>query len=289
MPTSNLLAALARTETVPRIAWGVRASAIDWADYGLMARASFGLTRLAARRADLIIANSEAGRRFHAAQGYPADRMIVIPNGIEVRRFRPDPEARASVRAAWGVAAEQVVIGAVARLDPMKDHVTLLRAFAMRDGSLADALLVCAGSGSADKRAELGRLAESLGIGGQVRWLEATGPVERLYCGFDLHTSASSFGEGFSNAVAEAMACGVPCVATDAGDAALLIGQTGQLVPVRSPEALAAGWHRLLSADHRALGLLARERIVAEFSAERLVLRSEAALQALAREPRTAP
>ena len=254
-----------------------------------MARASFGLSRLVARRADLIIANSEAGRRFHVATGYPADRIVVIPNGIDVRRFRPDADARASTRAAWGVTPDRVVIGMVARVDPMKDHVTLLKAFAARQASLADALLVCAGSGNADRRAELAALADSLGIGKHVRWLEATGPVERLYCAFDLHTSASSFGEGFSNAVAEAMACGVACVTTDVGDAALLVGTTGEIVPARDPLALAGGWQRLLAADYRARGLLARERVVAEFSAERLVLRSESALGTLAYGTRTSP
>jgi glycosyltransferase involved in cell wall biosynthesis len=289
MPTSNLLSALATDRNGPRLVWGVRASAIEWADYGLLARASFGLTRLMARRANLIIANSEAGRRFHAAENYPTDRMIVIPNGIDVDRFRPDGEARVAMRAAWQLPVNAVVIGAVARLDPMKDHATLLRAFAASRAFLGRAVLVCAGGGSDEKRRELGAMAEALGIGDQVRWLDANGPVERLYPAFDVHTSASAFGEGFSNAVAEAMACGVPCVATDVGDAASLLGDTGVLVPARDPAALAAGWQRLLSDDHRRLGALARERIVSEFSAERLVSRSEEAFRALvATRPRPA-
>ena len=280
MPTSNLLSTFATIGGGPRVVWGVRASGIAWEHFGFLARASFGLTRLVARRADLIVANSEAGRRFHAAQGYPPDRMIVIPNGIDVDRFRPNAVARAEIRASWNLSSDAVVIGAVARLDPMKDHATLLRALAISRTLLPDAVLVCAGSGTPGKQRELGALAQALGIGKQVLWLEASSPVEHLYNAFDLHTSASAF-EGFSNALAEAMACGVPCVATNVGDAAVLVANTGILVPPRDPWALADGWRRMLGTDHRVLGALARERVVAQFSADRLVTRTETALRSL--------
>ena len=196
MPTSNLLSALATSSHGHRVVWGVRSSGIEWENYGFLARASFGLTRLAARRADLIIANSEAGQRFHAAQGYPPDRMIVIPNGIDVERFRPDASVRAQVRAAWGIPPDCTVIAAAARLDPMKDHETLLHAAAASRATLPKAVLVCAGSGSSARRKELEELARSLDVADRVRWLGAGWPMEQLYNGCDLHTSAS-VSEGF--------------------------------------------------------------------------------------------
>jgi glycosyltransferase involved in cell wall biosynthesis len=281
MPTSNLLSTFAVSARGPRLVWGVRASGIEWNAYRPLVRATFGMTRLLASRPDLIIANSEAGRSFHVAHGYPGHRIVVIPNGIDVERFRPDATARATVRAAWGVAPESTVIGVAARLDPMKDHATLLHAMAGSRATLPNVVLVCAGAGSSAMRQELEALGRALDVADRVRWFDAGGPVEQFYNACDVHTSASAFGEGFSNAVAEAMACGVPCVVTDVGDSSLLVGDTGIVVPPRSPEALADGWRRMLSGDHRHLGERARARIVLEYSASLLVTRSEDALRSI--------
>jgi glycosyltransferase involved in cell wall biosynthesis len=280
MPTSNLIAALALGRRPrPALVWGVRASGIEWDAYGWTARAAFAATRALAARPRLIIANSEAGRRWHVAQGYPASRMVVIPNGVDTVRFHPDAAARHAMRTLWDVDARARVIGVVARFDPMKDHATALRAIAEGGEALRNTRFVLAGHGDPAYVDELHRLAASLGVAERVRWIDARGSVERVHAALDVHTSSSAFGEGFSNAIAESMASGVPNVATDVGDAISLIGDTGVVVPARDPSALARAWERVLADDPPALGARARERVRERFSVAALVDRTEAALR----------
>lgn len=109
---------------------------------------------------------------------------------------------------------------------------------------------------------------------GRMLWKAATSDIAPVYCALDLLTLSSAFGEGFPNVVAEAMACGTPCVVTDVGDASLLVGETGLVVPPRDPDALCTAWGKALawSGDERAArGRQARERIVRQFSVDRMV------------------
>lgn len=279
MPTSNLLTLLAAGAGGPAVVWGVRASHLDWGAYDWMARASFEATRRFASRADLVIANSEAGRRFHVAQGYPAERTIVVPNGVDTARHCRDEPGRVRQRAAWGVPDGAPLVGLVGRLDPMKDHATFLRACARVAAARPDARFVCVGDGPAPFSAALRALAGDLGIAAQTIWVEPRTEVTAMYSALDVHVSASCFGEGFSNAIAEAMACEVPSVTTDVGDAATVVGPTGRVVPPREPALLADAVLALLATDLPALGRDARARVVREFGVDQLVSRTLAALE----------
>ncbi len=150
LTTANTLAAVVgRLARVPRIVWGVRASNVDFGRYDWLTRVDFFITRLAARLANRIVCNSEAGRAFHVAQGYPDERITVIENGIDTERFRFDPAGRKRLRAEWGVSDHEFLIGLVARLDPMKDHETFLRAAALLAKKREDVRFVCVGRSSA--------------------------------------------------------------------------------------------------------------------------------------------
>jgi glycosyltransferase involved in cell wall biosynthesis len=177
----------------------------------------------------------------------------------------------------------------------MKDHQNFFRAAAevsrkMDDVSLraasggnrGEVRFVCVGDGPANYREGLEALANDLGIAERVIWQEATTRVSAVYNALDVLVS-SSRAEGVSNAVGEAMACGVACVTTDVGDARLLVGQCGIVVPAKDPEALADGIIRSLSGNRLELGNVARKRIVAHFSVERLAQRTEEAIVAVAR------
>lgn len=279
---ANLLASLLQP-CLPgtRIVWGVRASNMDLHRYDWLSRLEFRLQCVLARAADLIIINSAAGHAYHLAHGFPGDRMVVIPNGIDTDYYRPDPPARLRLRAAWGIAEKITLIGLVGRLDPMKDHPTFLRAAALLARERPDVRFVCVGEGNESYARQLHQLADDLQISAQVIWAGGRTDMPAVYNALDLLTSSSSFGEGFSNVIGEAMACGVPCVVTAVGDSALIVGEAGIKVPPGDPAALAAGWRHMLlrlQDDRVRLAATLRERIVEQFSRDLLVSRTAAAL-----------
>jgi glycosyltransferase involved in cell wall biosynthesis len=269
MDTGNLLALLAGMLSGAKVVWGVRSSFVDFARFDPL---SARLYRLTARLSPLPA--------HAAANGYDVSRMIVIPNGIDVEQFRPDAIGRERLRDQWGVSAGETLIGIVARFDPLKDHETFLRAAARLAARRDDLRFAVIGGGPEDEAARLRTLAGELGIGSRVIWAGPRSDVAACYNALDLLVS-SSYGEGFSNAIAEAMACGIACVVTDVGDSAWLVEGSGVAVPVKDPEALAAGCETLLDSDRRARSAAARKRIVDDFSRERLALATAAELEKL--------
>ncbi len=257
-----------------RVVWGVRASNMDLGHYGWLDRLLFRIECVLARFADLIIVNSIAGRDYVTAQGFPKDKLVVIPNGIDVERFQPNPSYRDRVRKDWGISEREFLIGLVGRLDPMKDQETFVRAAGLLIRQRQHVRFVCIGDGPAERRRSLERLADGLGVGTRMLWKDATPDIASVYCALDLLTLSSAFGEGFPNVVAEAMACGVPCVVTDVGDAAVIVGEAGLAVSPRDPEALCKAWCVALAwtAEERAArGRRARERVAAQFTVDRMV------------------
>ena len=263
-----------------QIVWGVRASNLPPGSYDATVRASIWCGGRLARSADLIIANSWAGAADHIEQGYPAARMTVIPNGIETERFRPDPGCRARMRTEWGMAPTDLVIGNVARLDPVKDHDAFVRAAARVLARLPECRFVCVGAAEPGRLTALTRLAESLGLDRAFRWLPPTHDPVDVYRALDLHCS-SSVSEGFSNSLGEALATGIPCVATNVGDAGRMLHGLGLVVPPGDSEALADAMLELLDRRSGILAERCRQRIVEEYSVPQLIARTESALARL--------
>ncbi len=261
-----------------RVVWAIRSTMLEFSRYNRFIGATYRLANRLSRRVDLVISNSYAGLADHVAAGYPADRAVVIPNGIDLDRFTPDPARRARTRESWGISADAIVVGMVCRVDPMKDHPTFLRAMALLMAEDLGLRCVCIGNGTAGYRAELEVLARTLGIGDRVRWLPAVVDVAGVYPALDVLCSASAFGEGFSNVLGEALACGVPCVATDVGDAAEVLGDVGRIVPPRNPEALAQALRDTIAARSHALSARCRARVSDCFGTERLLDATERVL-----------
>ena len=270
---ANIVAAAARA-AVPhtKLIWSVRASDVDLAKYDWHLRAAYAVERGLSRRADLIISNSHAGRDFAVAHGFPEDRMAVVPNGIDTRRFRPDAPARARQRKEWAIADDQVAIGVLARLDPMKGHEVFLHAAALIAGDRPHMRFVCIGEGPERRRLE--SLASDLGLGGRLSFTGAASDPAVALNGLDTCCSPSLFGEGFSNAIGEAMACGLPCVVTDVGDSALLVGATGAVVPRSDPDALAQGMLAICDRLRAEGAADPRARIIENFSVDTMVDRT---------------
>jgi len=251
---SNLMALLLKPFIgFPRIVWGVRDSQTDAHLWGILGKLSFRLNCLLARFADLIICNSKAGSDYYQARGYPRHKMHVIPNGIDTERFKPKPHQP----------AKALTFGLVGRMSPMKDITTFLRAAAL----VPQFKFVIVGSGDQAYEREMRSLAASLGLADRVTWLPAQNDMPSVYATFDCLVNSSAFGEGFSNVIGEAMACGVPCIASDVGDSAWIIGEKTHIFP--------AGDHLALAQCMRVVQPHnPRQRIVDEFSVERLIQRT---------------
>jgi glycosyltransferase involved in cell wall biosynthesis len=258
----NLVASAVRPFCRGRLFWGIRQA------LGALDRespATNRLIRLGARlshRPDGIIYNSLRARRDHEDAGYAAARGTVVPNGFDTARLRPDGEVRARFRRKLELSEASVLIGHVARFHPVKDHATFLHAAA--DLSDLRARFVMAGRGVDASNAELTGLIERLGLKGRVTLLGEADEVHAVLPGLDV-LCVSSRSEAFPNVIGEAMSCGVPCVTTDVGDAAQIVGDTGRVVPVGDPARLAESLRAIVQMGTEArirLGQAARQRIV---------------------------
>lgn len=267
---ANEVALLAARLAGAKVAWGLRSSYVDFSQYDWLTRLLYKVGAWLSSLADLIIVNSWSGREHHVAHGYCPRRMVVVPNGVDTERFRFDPDGRVRVRAEWGIGEGEPLVGLVARVDPMKDYPTFLRAAGALARLRPDIRFVCVGEGEPDRRAELARLAESLEITSRLVWAGGRRDMPAVYSALDV-LALSSIGEGCPNVVLEAMACGRICVVTDVGDARRIVGDLGIVVPPRRPDLMAEGLLQALT-RHAADGLAEcrRQRIVEEYGLERL-------------------
>jgi glycosyltransferase involved in cell wall biosynthesis len=253
----------------PPVIWGIRNADLDqetarWTTRQTLRVCAQFSGALPAR----IVSCSERARDFHVARGYCADKMVVIPNGFDLDAFRPDPGARESVRRELSIPPEAPVVGMVARYHPMKDFGNFARAAALTSRDVPGLRLLLCGDGVTANNAELTGCLRDAGVLERTHLLGRRDDVRRILAALDLFTLSSAT-EGFPNVLGEAMSCGIPCVATDAGDSRWILGEIGRIVPVRSPDALASAWRealRLENATRARTGEQGRQRISALFS-----------------------
>lgn len=257
---STLALALSGRRKKTVSAWGVRCSNMDLSLYGRQLRWTVQMCVRASGAPDLVIANSQAGQTSHQALGYHPRRWAVVPNGLTLKAYDPAPEHRAAVgakvRQSLDLPAEAVVFAMVARVDPMKNHAALLQA--LTDHPTAWALMVGAGT-------------ETLPEHPRMRALGRRDDVPDLLAASDAIVSPSLFGEGFSNALAEGMAAGCLPIASDVGDAALIVGDCGWLYAAGDRRALADSLGdvcAMSAADRQRGGQVAAARIHSRFSVD---------------------
>jgi glycosyltransferase involved in cell wall biosynthesis len=259
---------VAKLAGIPLLVWNLRCSQLDMRYYPKLTKFVVRILARFSRMPDVVLANSQSGCEAHARIGYCPKRFQVIPNGFELDQFRPDVTARAWLRNELELPEDAVTIGLVARYDPMKDHRTFLSAARQIHDEHPEARFVLCGAGVDQKNATLMRQVKGYNMTQQIRLLGLREDISRITAAFDIACSSSAFGEGFSNAIGEAMASGVPCVATDVGDSAFIIGQTGRVVPPRDPTKFAKALCKLIasgSESRKCLGLQARARIAQYF------------------------
>jgi len=285
---ANLVGALAArlAGDVP-VVWAIHHSAldprVDKRRTMLVNRACAFLSRKFAAR---IVCCSEASLRTHKKLNYAAEKLEVVPNGFDLEQVKPDPTARASVRKELGIPADAILIGIAARFHPHKDHRNFVQSAARLHERMPEIHFLMCGMDITWQNLELAEWIESADIG---NWCHLLGPrtdMARLFAGLDIATS-SSRSEAFPIAIGEAMACGTPCVVTDVGDSALIVGETGTVVAPGDPHALAEAWRKLIEAGppvRRRLGMAARHRVQQHFALPAIVERYQAIYARLATE-----
>lgn len=274
----------ARLSGGPRVVWNIRSSDVDMTHYRGHVRWTVAACARLSPWPQAVVVNSVAGQRHHARLGYTPREWVLVPNGVDVARFRPDAGARHAIRDELALANDAPVVCLIARRHPMKDHDTFLRAAALLAAARPGAHFLMAGDGVSRDSAEFEALVRDRAPRAHVIALGPRGDVPRLTAACDVSTCCSTSGEGFPNVVIESMACGVPCVVTDVGDAADIVGDTGLVVPTREPAALAGAWDRLLALDARerdALGARARARVIERYTLERMVAAYESLYERL--------
>lgn len=267
----------ARVTGVKAVLWNVRCAFQQRADTSALTwwviHRLIGLSG----KPDAVVVNSLTGIRTHEAKGYHPKRWEMIPNGFELPATVDRNEVRAHLARELDLPADAPWIGLVARYHPMKGHDTFLRAAALLTARNPEARFLLVGTDIHETNNRLSRTVAELGLSSRVRLLGERRDVQRIVASLDVATSSST-SEGFSNTTAEAMACGVPCVVTDVGDSAHIVGDTGRAVPASDPVAFAAALGDLLDMPPEkrlSLGCEARERVRTHFSLERTIARYE--------------
>ncbi len=250
------------------------------------------MQKWACRAADHVLVNAMAVQTVLVAQGYDPARISVIWNGIDVSRFQ-GREGTKAVRLSLGLLPSAPVVAVFSRLNRLKGIEFFLEAAALLMGRFDDArFLIVGDSVSQAYRDELEECAARLGLGGRVVFTGFRGDVPELLSEVSVSV-LPSLAEGLSNVVLEAMAAGVPVVATSVGGTPEMVenGVTGLLVPPRDAAALAGAIGSLLAdpARGRSIGRAARERAAERFSLEATVRETELLYAGLLRRARQKP
>lgn len=266
----NIAASFAALHNIP-VVYGIHHSLNRLGEEKILTRILVSMgARLASLQVSRVVFCSETSRIQHEAVGYPAFKSEFIPNGFDCRRFLPVGNAKHNARQMVGIALpeDSLVAGHVARYHPMKNHVGIIYSFAEVVKLHPQAHLVMIGHDVTPDNLKLQKAINAAGLEGSVHLLGERSDIDRVMPVFDIYLSGS-WGEAFPLVLGEAMSCGVPCIATNVGDSAALVGNTGRIVPPGNEPALSYAINEMFAMPaevRQALGEAARKRVLAEFS-----------------------
>ena len=255
-----------------KIIWGFRASNMDLSQYGKVAQIIFWLQKKLSSRVDKIIANSNASIDFHKQNGFDMSKSVVIPNGVDTDKFQRDETKREEFRKKYNLKQSDIAVGIVARIDYMKGYLVFSQTAKKLIERYDNLYFFSVGGGDEKIKKECELV---LGNTNRFIWLGNQKNVENFYSGFDISSSSSSFGEGFSNSIAEAMSCECACVVTDVGDSAMIVGEFGVVVESNSIDSLYKGLEKMVQSNYKEFGKISRKRIIDNFSIEKMVKNTE--------------
>lgn len=260
------------------VLWNIRHSVFDLAHEKRMTAMVIRLCAKMSTKPMRILYNARTSSIQHQKLGYCPEKTVVIPNGFDTNLFCPSEEARVEIRNQLGISPNTPLIGLIARYHPMKDHANFLQAAAQLSNAYPDVQFLLAGHRVDMSNAPLMEWVRRLKLKDKTHFLGRRKDMHRVTAALDIASISSYFGEGFPNVVGEAMACGVPCVVTDVGDSAWVVGETGKVVPPKNPQALATAWKEFLGLgleERKRLGRAARVRIEKNFNLPTIISQYE--------------
>jgi len=251
-----------------RIYMGIHNTAVERRHNRLPTYACIHSLRYLHDRFTGVIYCSNSAQQAHEGVGYPSRNAKVITNGVCTRTFRPCYDSRRKLRAAFGISGAAHLFGMVARVHPQKNHEALLHAVAeLRQRTMKPFKVLLVGRGTNNTPALRKAILDS-NIGEYILALGPRNDIPGLMSAIDTLVLPSAYGEAFPMVLCEAMSCGTPCIATDVGDSAAIVGNTGLVVPPGNSEALTGAMLRRLDGppERTVHDDMARKRAIQEFS-----------------------
>jgi glycosyltransferase involved in cell wall biosynthesis len=267
----NLAALLAKWVLLNRVflLWNIRHTPDDLKKEKRLTALVIRLGAKFSSHPERIIYNSKVSEQKHELLGYDNKNKSIIPNGFNCEQFKPFDNAKSKLRHSLDLKKDTLLIGLIARYHIMKDHVTFLHSAGKLNKTYPEIHFIFVGQGVDKNNHLLIKLIEDLKITKNIHLLGKRMDVDEITAGLDIACSSSSWGESFSNAIGEAMACGIPCIVTDVGDSAWIVGETGIVVKPGDKKALTKAWVTLIelgSEGRVRLGRSARQRVIEHFS-----------------------
>jgi glycosyltransferase involved in cell wall biosynthesis len=260
------------------VVWSVRSSDMDISRYGMLYRIMRKIECKISNTPNAIISNSFAGKKIAIKDGFKNENIQVVHNGIETNKFKYSSNARIAIRKQLGVDEHTIIIGLVARHDPMKGIINFIEAARIYSISNPYTCFLVLGSGPCDYTLKLKNFAKKARVNNLFLWVPTSENIEQYYSAMDIYTSTSIYGEGFSNTIGEAMSCNLPCVVTNVGDSSIIVGNTGIVVEPFDIQGIVRGWEKIVASLKNNSPLIfteQRKRICENFSIEQMSLKTE--------------
>jgi glycosyltransferase involved in cell wall biosynthesis len=267
---------VARLAGVKKVFWGIRNSILT---SKLSKRSTIVVSRICSVLSNVvpfkIICCADKALTVHAKLGYCRSKLHVINNGYVLSKFSQNPALASDFLAEINHSDAEVLFGCVGRFDPNKDHKNLLDALAIvKQQGIAFRCCLVGNQMTTDNKQLMAWITEN-SLQQQIILSGLRSDIPAVMNALDIHI-LSSVAEAFPNVLCEAMACGIPCVTTDVGDAAIIVADTGWVVPAADATALADAIIAAVQARSNAAAwqerrAACRDRIVVNFSVDKMV------------------
>lgn len=254
------------------LCWNIRQTLYDIKREKIFTRWTIWIGKILSKKPNHILYNSSLSAQQHERYGYSGNRRTIIFNGFETEEFKPDIHLKSKVKKELNIETRYVV-GHIARFHPKKDHKTFISAAKKVLDEIEDVTFVLIGRNVLFSTEALTKYISESGLETKVQLLGERTDIARVLTAMDVVVSSSSWGEGFSNVIGEAMAAGSLCVVTDVGEAKDIVGDFGIVVPPYSVDGISKGILQFLTLHNEVRDDIARrgrKRIIEEYSIDKI-------------------